>query len=83
MSKLMHILAAGVFALSLGGGALAADQKPQDQSPNPSPQGQTTAPADQSKQEQEYLAALKKCQSQQGDAKQKCVDEAKQKFDRM
>jgi hypothetical protein len=79
----MHIIAAGAFALSLGGGAFAADQKPQEQSQNQNPQGQATDPADQSKRDQEYLAALKKCQNQQGDAKQKCVDEAKQKYDRM
>lgn len=81
MTKLMSILAAGAFALSLNGAAFAADQKTQDQ--NQKPEDQTANPADQTKQDQEYLAALKKCEGQQGDAKQKCIDQAKQKFNRM
>lgn len=83
MTKLMSILAAGAFALSLNGAAFAADPKPQDQDQNQKPQDQTTNPADQAKQDQDYLAALKKCENQQGDAKQKCIDQAKQKFNRM
>jgi hypothetical protein len=74
MTKLTGLLAAGALALSLNGSAFAADEKPQDQTANP---------ADQSKQEQEYLAALKKCDSQQGADKQKCIDKAKEKFNRM
>jgi len=71
MTKLIPILAAGAFALSLGSVAFAADPDP------------ATTPADQAKQDQEYVAALKKCDSLQGDAKQKCIDQAKQKFNRM
>jgi septal ring factor EnvC (AmiA/AmiB activator) len=84
MTKLLSVLAASAFALSLN--AFAADQKPQDQTQNQTQrptQDQSANPADQSKQDQEYLAALKKCENQQGDAKQKCVDQAKHKYNRM
>jgi len=74
MTKLMSILAAGIVALSLGGMAFAADEKTQDQ---------TGAPADQAKQQQEYLAALKKCDALQGASKEKCIDQANKKYNRM
>jgi len=74
MTKLMQILAAGIFALSLGGVAFAADEKAQDQ---------TGAPPDQAKQQQEYLAALKKCDVLQGAPKEKCIDQANKKYNRM
>lgn len=74
MNKLMSIFAAAALALCLNGVAFAADEKPQDQTANP---------ADQQKQEQDYLAALKKCENLQDAARQKCVDQAKQKFNRM
>ena len=74
MTKLMSILAAGALAVSLGGAAFAADEKTQDQ---------PGTLADQSKQDQEYLVALKKCEGLQDAAKQKCIDQAKQKYNRM
>jgi hypothetical protein len=76
MTKLMSILAAGALALSLSGAAFSADEKTQDQQ-------QPATPADQSKQDQEYLVALKKCEGLQDAAKQKCIDQAKQKYNRM
>ena len=72
MNKLMSMFAAVALALCLNGTAFAAD-----------PQDQTANPVDQQKQEQEYLAALKKCENLQDAARQKCVDQAKQKFNRM
>jgi hypothetical protein len=86
MTKLMSILAASALALSLSGMAVAADQKTQDQPAYPKTQEQTGAPtpAEQSKQYEKYLVALKKCQDEQGAAKQqKCMDQARQKYNRM
>jgi len=87
MMKLMSILAAGALALSVSGLGSAADQKTQDQKTQdqnaPRTQDQTGAPADQTKQDQEYLVALKKCEGLQDAAKQKCIDQAKQKYNRM
>jgi hypothetical protein len=83
MTKLMSILAAGALALSVGGMTFAADEKTQDQTNTPRTQDQTGAPADQTKQDQEYLVALKKCDGLQDAAKQKCIDQAKQKYNRM
>ena len=83
MTKLMSMFAAGALALSLSGATFAADEKTQDQTNTPKTQDQTGAPADQSKQDQEYLVALKKCEGMQDAAKQKCIDQAKQKYNRM
>jgi hypothetical protein len=87
MTKLMSILAAGALALSVSGLGFAADQKTQDQKTQgqntPRTQDQTGVPADQTKQDQEYLVALKKCEGLQDAAKQKCIDQAKQKYNRM
>jgi hypothetical protein len=91
MSKPISILAASALALCLGSMAFG-DQKMQDQPAHPSTQDQTGAPRTQdsgaappelSKQEQEYLVALKKCEGMQDAEKQKCVEHAKQKYSRM
>jgi len=85
MSKPMSILAASALAVCLTSSAFG-DQKMQDQPANPSTQDQTGAPRTQdagaappelSKQEQEYLVALKKCEGMQDAEKQKCVEHAK------
>ena len=83
MTKLISILAARALALSLSGMAFAADEKTQDQTGAPSTQDQGVAPADLSKQDQEYLVALKKCEDMQGAEKQECIEQAKQKHNRM
>lgn len=67
MSKLLATLAAGAIALGVNYAAFAADQQ-QGQSPE---------------QEKEYIAALKKCDSLQGAAKQQCLDDVNRKFGRM
>lgn len=74
MIKLTSILTAAALALSLSGLSFGADQTTRDQ---------PATPQDQTKQEQEYLAALKKCEGLQDAAKQKCIDEAKQKHNHM
>jgi hypothetical protein len=83
MTKLISILAASALALSLSGMAFAADEKTQDQTGAPSTQDQGVPPADLSKQDQEYLVALKKCEDMQGAEKQECIEQAKQKYNRM
>jgi len=67
MSKLLTTLAAGALALGVNCAAFAAEQE----------QGQ------QDQQKEQYIAALKKCDSLQGAAKQQCVDEVNKKFGRM
>ncbi len=89
----MSILAASAMALSLSGEAFSAGEKTQDQPGYPKTQDQTGAPkaqdqgatpAEQSKRYEEYLVALKKCQDAQDEAKQqKCIEQARQKHDRM
>jgi hypothetical protein len=86
MTKLMSILAASALALSLSSGAFAAGEKAQDQPAYPKTQDQTGAPppAEQSKKYEEYLAALKKCQDVQDAVKQQnCIEQARQKYNRM
>ena len=67
MKKLSTILGAGVLALSLGGFAFAADEP--------------AKPADDA--QQQYQAALKKCESLAQTEQQKCIDAAKKKFGQM
>jgi hypothetical protein len=92
MTKLISIFAASALALSLSGVAFAADEKTQDQPAYPKTQDPTGAtmmpdqgapPAELSKQDQEYLVALKKCEDMQGAEKQECIEQAKQKYNRM
>jgi hypothetical protein len=92
MTKLISIFAASALALSLSGMAFAADEKTQDQPAYPKAQDQTVAPktqdqgappADLSKHDQEYFVALKKCDDMQGAEKQECIEQAKQKYNRM
>lgn len=83
MTKLISIFAASLLALCLGGVAFTADQKTQDQTTAPKTQDQGAPPADLSKQDQEYFVALKKCEDMQDAAKQKCIEQAKEKHGRM
>ena len=91
MTNLISIFAASALALSLSGVAFAADEKTQDQPAYPKTQDQTApktqdqgaSPADLSKQDQEYFVALKKCEDMQDAAKQRCIDQAKQRYNRM
>ena len=91
MNKLISIFAASTLALSLSGMAFADEKtqdqpaypKAQDQTGGPKTQDQGAAPADLSKQDQQYLVALKKCEDMRGAEKQECIEQAKQKYNRM
>jgi len=72
MNTLSSTLTAVAFALSLSGLAFAADEQPAGQ---PS--------ADPAQREQEYQAALKKCDPLAAAEKQKCIDAAKKKYGQM
>lgn len=90
MKKLMSAMIAGTAALVLAAGAAgAAEQtKPKDEPPRASenqpgdPGAVKTAP-EQAAQDQEYMAAMKKCDAMKGGEKQKCVEAAQRKFSRM
>jgi len=92
MIKLMTIVTASALALSLSSVAFGADEKTQDQPAAPKMQNEKGSPATQdpagtpaelSKQDQEYLAALKKCEGAQDAARQKCIEQAKSKYNHM
>ena len=83
MRQLISIFATSVLALSLSGIACAGDEKARDQPGDPTMQHQGSFPAELSKQDQEYLAALKKCEGIQDAAKQKCIEELKRKYNWM
>ena len=88
MAKLLSILAVSA-SLFLSGAAFADDETPLDPYPQnhtgaPKAQDQSGTPAPQSKQDDEYLVALKKCHDLQEPAMQeKCVEQAKQKYKHM
>jgi hypothetical protein len=84
MSKLIGTLTAAALALALSGFAYAADE------PQPGTQGQPKAEqsqpgqsGDAAKREQDYMAALKRCESLSTSDKQKCVEAAKKKYGEM
>jgi len=84
MSKLIGVLTAGALAFALSGLAYAADE------PQPATQGQPRAEqsqpgqsGDTTKREQEYLTALKRCESLSASDKQKCIEAAKKKYGEM
>lgn len=91
MNKLLYVLTAGAAALVLTSGfSSAADQtrpnvesEPRASENQPGETGPVMTAPDQAKQDQEYMAALKKCDSLKGGEKQKCVDATQRKFNRM
>jgi len=86
MSAFTSICTAMLLALASIGLSTAADnsgptndqklQKENEQAKDP--EKQTTG--DLTKQEQEYLSALKKCEPMTGGDKQRCVDQTKKQF---
>jgi hypothetical protein len=69
MNRLTATLAAASVALTLGAPVYAQNEQQQTQ--------------DQAKREQEYLAALKKCEPLAGPEKDKCIEAAKKKLGQM
>lgn len=69
MNRLTATIAATCIALMLGAPAYAQTEQQQTQ--------------DQAQREQEYLAALKKCEPLAGAEKQKCIEAAKKKLGQM
>jgi hypothetical protein len=83
MNKLLSLFGAGMLALSLGGAAYAADNTNQQSQPQ-AQQPTQAQPGTAEQREQEYLAALKKCDSMSNAGeKQKCIDAAKKKHGQM
>lgn len=84
MGRLTSIFAFSALTLSLSGHAFAADEGLQGQPAAPTVQDEGSPPAAElSKDEQEYLASLKKCEGLHDEEKQKCVEDLKQKYHRM
>ncbi len=90
MNKLVCAMIAAAAATVLASGiSIAADPaNPSEPPPRASenqpgdPTAVKTAP-EQAKQDEEYQAALKRCDALKGGEKQKCVDAAERKFSRM
>jgi hypothetical protein len=69
MNRLTASIAAATIALTLAAPVYAQSEQQQ--------------PQDQAQREQEYMAALKKCEPLAGAEKQKCIDAAKKKLGQM
>ena len=91
MNKMLNVMIAGAAALVLTSGfAGAADStKSKDETPPRASENQPGDPAavktapEQAAQDQEYMAALKKCDGLKGGEKQQCTEAAQRKFGRM
>jgi hypothetical protein len=84
MNKLLTMLTAVAMALTLSGLAAAADKDMGGQQQQAQPTADPAAgDATASPRDQEYLAALKKCEPMTGADKTKCVELAKKKFGQM
>jgi hypothetical protein len=69
MNRLIASMAAASIALTLGAPVFAQNEQQQTK--------------DQAQREQEYLAALKKCEPLAGTEKDKCIEAAKKKLGQM
>lgn len=91
MNKLLTAMTAGAAALVVASTlAIAADQaRPANETPPRTSENQPGDPSavksapEQAKQDQDYIAALKKCDALKGTEKQSCIDAAERKFSRM
>jgi membrane protease subunit (stomatin/prohibitin family) len=83
---LLSLLVAGLFA-GLGTSAMAQNVTADDQPKADAANAQAADPAadapSAAQKNQEYQAALKKCETLDGDDKTTCRDEAKKKFGQM
>lgn len=91
MNKFLYALTAGAAALVLASGsALAADQTRPNEEPQPraaenqpGDAATVTTGNEQAKPDQEYTAALKKCDSMKESNKQACIEAAQKKHGHM
>lgn len=91
MNKLLYTLTAGAAALVLTSGiCVAADQtRPTEEAPprasenQPGDAGAVTTGPEDAKQNQEFMAAMKKCDAMTDGKKQKCVEAAQKKYGHM
>lgn len=91
MNKLLYTLTAGAAALVLTSGiCVAADQtRPNEEAPprasenQPGDAGPVTTGPEDAKQNQEHMAAMKKCNAMNDGQKQKCVEAAQKKYGHM
>jgi len=82
VTNLTSTLAASALALFFSGAAFADNERPLD--PYPTPEQPTGVPNTQNQRYEEYLLALEKCQDlQEAPARQKCIKQATQKYNRM
>ena len=85
MNKLLSALVASMVILATSGFAVAQDEPrntQQDTQPDAGTQPAPLEPGDLvvSEKEQEYLAALTKCESLSGSQKATCIEAVKKKF---
>ena len=59
------------------------EEKPRASQNQPGDPGAVKSAPEQANQDQDYMAALKKCDGMKGGEKQKCVNAAQRKFNRM
>jgi hypothetical protein len=83
MIELIPIFAAGAVGLFLSGVSLAADEKMQDPTSVTVMWDQGAPPIELSRQDQEYFLTLNKCEDMQDTEKQKCIEQAKQRYSSM
>jgi hypothetical protein len=84
MSKLIGTFTAAALAMALSGFVYAADEpQPGAQGQPKAEQSQPAQSSDSAKREQEYLTALKRCESLSASDKQKCIEAAKKKYGEM
>lgn len=90
MNKLLNAMIAGATALVLTSGLAGAadttkptEEKPRASENQPGDPGAVKSAPEQASQDQAYMAALKKCDGMKGGEKQKCVNAAQHKFNRM
>ena len=85
-STLLSLLVAGMIA-GLGTSAVAqnvtAGDQPNADAANPQAAEPAADTSNAAQKDEEYQAALKKCETLDGDAKTTCTDEAKKKFGQM
>jgi len=82
---LLSLLVAGLFA-GVGTQVIAAenqDQPKAEAAPNAQAADQPADTSTTAQKDEEYQAALKKCDTLDGDAKTTCTDEAKKKYGQM